>query len=87
MKNTLACKKATDDKLWNMVSTQMSVPETKNIDRESIRVEISKEISIQVSKQLGCIGGHCFIPLEDGTNDVICFRCGIKAKRAQEYLD
>ena len=87
MKNIVACKKPTDDKLGNMAPTQMSAPEIKNIDRESIRLEISKEISIQVSKQLGCIGGHCFIPLEDGTNDVICFRCGIKAKRAQTYLD
>lgn len=87
MKNTLAYKKPTDDKLGNMIPTQISGSETKNIDRESIRVEISKEISIQVSKELGCIGGNCFIPLEDGTNDVICINCGRKAKRATAYLD
>lgn len=45
MKNILACKKPTDDKLGNMTPTQMSGSETKNIERESIRVEIQKEKS------------------------------------------
>lgn len=50
--------------------------------------EISKEISKQVASQLKCVNGnHCFVPLKDGTNDVICTRCGIKAMRAVAYLD
>ena len=53
-----------------------------NIDSYILQKYICKQIDENI-KNLKCgPGKHCFIPVNDGSLDVICVRCGVKAMRA-----
>lgn len=53
----------------------------QNVDikklQELINIEINKNINLDC-----CNGNHKFIPIGNGTLDVKCINCGVKAMRA-----
>lgn len=51
--------------------------------------ELQKAINVEINKNINfdcCNGNHKFVPIGNGTLDVKCINCGIKAMRAASKI-